>query len=65
MDRLEVKDWLHRPVTRWVLDQALQRFPGKWMAASSMEEVQRLRGQREVLDFLATLPERSEYYKEK
>lgn len=61
MDRQAVKDWLQDPTTRWVLAALDQRFPEQELkTAPTWDRTNRVRGWREVADFLRTLPSQLE-----
>ena len=56
----EVRDWLRDPLTVWALNllKTEKLALPLWGGANSLEELRRLQGRQEVLDFLTSLPER-------
>ena len=44
--------WRSQAETKWVLQELLEAFPLQWRAAQTWEELNRLKGQAEVLDWL-------------
>jgi hypothetical protein len=53
MDKTEVELWKRNPVTQWLLQGLAAQFPLRWDRAETWEQVNRLKGQREVLEAIA------------
>ena len=45
--------WRSHPCTRWVLQELMETFPLQWQGAQTWEELNRLKGQSEVMTWLA------------
>ena len=54
----DVKEWLEHPVTVEVLQELQSRYPAtEWMRVDSWEAVNRVKGRREIIDFLLAAPD--------
>ena len=56
--QLDVKEWLAHPVTVEVLRVVRNRYQAtEWKAADSWEQVNRMKGRQEIIDFLLAAPD--------
>ena len=48
----DLQEWQSHPLTRLAMKKLKERFPGQWTSVTSLEQLKRLQGQREVMEFL-------------